>query len=210
MSEAGQIQIFVTFFAALIIQNNLLGVSANDSIGVLLIFVNIGVLVLSVYFEVRSIREGRNNKAEDETAEKREFNSDGKSDIVQEHRKDALNPMVKLQESGIELAEIISRKKELVVKNFDKDNNSKNEDKKPEVFNSSKKNQESSDSIPESSVISYHRSQSKDLIRDIENGTRETQDFDSLETSTLTVGGDIVKRVQQNMRVHAADSDDEF
>jgi hypothetical protein len=212
MSKAGQYQIFITFFAAHIIQNNHLGISANDPVGLLLIFVNIGVIVLSVYFEVRSIREGRKDKdkSEEEKAEKREFSLDAKSDTVQEHRKDTLNPMVSLPGSGIELAEIVPRKKELNVKIFDKDDDTKNKDRKLKFVSSSMKIQESSNSIAESSSITHHRSQSTtDLHRDIENGARDAQGFGSVKT-TLSAGGDIVKRIQQNMRDHTADSDDEF
>jgi len=209
MSKAGQYQIFITFLAALIIQNNLLGNSANDSIGVLLILVNIGVLVLSGYFEVRSIRETRADKTEGGKAEKREFSLDGKSDIVLEYTKDTLNPMASLQGNSIELVEIVSRSNILDAKNCKQDNFIKIEDKKLEFENDFKKNQECSNSITELSQISHHPSQSTGLNRDIENGARDTQGFGSVEVN-LSAGGDVVKRIQQNMRLDTADSDDEF
>jgi len=97
----------------------------------------------------------------------------------------------------------------LDAKNCNQDNFIKIEDKKLEFENDFKKNQECSNSITELSQISHHPSQSTGLNRDIENGARDTQGFGSVEVN-LSAGGDVVKIIQQNMRLDTADSDDEF
>jgi hypothetical protein len=52
LAAAGQIQIFFTFFAALIIQNDLMGKKWNLLLGINLTVVNTAIIFLSFYFEI--------------------------------------------------------------------------------------------------------------------------------------------------------------
>jgi hypothetical protein len=52
MADIGQAQIFLTYFCALIISNNLLRARYLDVLGSLMIFVNLGVVFVGFYFEI--------------------------------------------------------------------------------------------------------------------------------------------------------------
>ena len=213
MSEAGQYQIYITFLAALIIQNNLLGTSVNELIGILLILVNNGVLVFSVYFEIQSLRETKAGDAEEGKVEKREFSSNRNSDILQGHRKDTLNPMVSLHENGIELAEIKPRENVLEIKKCDEDKDKKRRESSFELevlYNTNHVSESSNISSKPANVIDAHK--------DIEKGSGLTtilhneknicrQDLDEKSASN---SGNTVKRILGRVRDQPADSDDEF
>jgi hypothetical protein len=55
LAELGQYQIFFTFFGALILQNSLLSSSWDTAVGVLLIFVNLGVVMMALLAEIRNV-----------------------------------------------------------------------------------------------------------------------------------------------------------
>ena len=56
LAETGQFQIFFSFFTALIIQNGLLGPAWNDTLGALLILLNLCVVLLAIHFQAKSYR----------------------------------------------------------------------------------------------------------------------------------------------------------
>ena len=58
LSMCGQYQVFLTFIGALVIKNNLLGDENNDQVAGSLITLNLGVMILALYFEIMDYRNG--------------------------------------------------------------------------------------------------------------------------------------------------------
>jgi hypothetical protein len=74
LSECGQYQIYFSFFAAVVIQNSLLGDEYDMAVGVLLIAVNLGVFILAFVYEYNEYCEiiEEEEKADESLNEKAE------------------------------------------------------------------------------------------------------------------------------------------
>jgi hypothetical protein len=70
LAESGQIQIFLTFFAALVIQNNLMSSTWDTMLGAMLTLVNMLVIGLTFYFEIAAYQAER-KQAEEQAEEDR-------------------------------------------------------------------------------------------------------------------------------------------
>ena len=66
LAAAGQIQIFFTFFAALIIQNHLMGRDWDLLLGIILTILNTSIIFLSFYFEIENYNVEMKEKKEEE------------------------------------------------------------------------------------------------------------------------------------------------
>ena len=188
-----------------------------------MIFVNIGVLVLSVYFEVENIRTTRADTTEGKKVKKRESFSDRKSDIVQEHHKDTLNPMLSLHENCIELVEIKSRTNVLDFKKCDEDED-KDKDKKHRELNFEFERLNNTNQVSGSQNFSSKSANIIDSHEDVEKGSGVKQNTilrdgkmhfiqDHFDGKRASVGQNTVKRILGKARdqpAETADSDDEF
>ncbi len=57
LAETGQVQILMTFFVTLVIKNGLLSSKWNNGLGVLLTMINLGIIVLTCYYEISNYHE---------------------------------------------------------------------------------------------------------------------------------------------------------
>ena len=110
MSKTGQLQCLMTFFAALVIQNDLLGNSMNETVGVFLVVGNFSVLFVSLYFEVQSFRKMTTD--EDETMKEKDedhemyresrvselLREEGLAEIVSNHEQETQNPLMRVMQ----------------------------------------------------------------------------------------------------------------
>ena len=68
LAEIGQIQIFFTFFSALIVQNELLSPIWVNGLGVLLTMINLSIVFITLQYEVTNYREEQKEREEEAKA----------------------------------------------------------------------------------------------------------------------------------------------